>query len=121
MSAFSKGNKVSATGPIRNVSENFLFGAKKQKVEQPAPETTFTVPSVQYRKSDEVLADLAAQNGVTVDALKQANALVLGKLTPGTQLLIPGTTRSVEVPPFAVAPEKLTALEIAKKFGITKA
>jgi len=121
MSAFSKGNKVSATGPIRNVSENFLFGAKKQKVEQPAPETTFTVPSVQYRKSDEVLADLAAQNGVTVDALKQANALVLGKLTPGTQLLIPGTTRSVEVPLFAVAPEKLTALEIAKKFGITKA
>jgi LysM repeat protein len=121
MSAFSKGNKMSATGPSRNVSENFLFGGKKQGIEQPAQETTFTVPGVQYRKSDEVLADLASQNGVTVDALKQANSLVLGKLTPGTQLLIPGTTRSVEVPAFAVAPEKLTALDIAKKFGITKA
>jgi len=122
MSVVNRGNKQSATGPMRDVSQNFMFQAAKiSTIDVAVKETEYVVPEGRQRNSDEVLADIAAKNGVSVDALKAANSLVMGRAVAGSTLLIPGTTKSVEVPNFFEAPESLTALELATRKGITKA
>jgi len=122
MSVVNRGNKQSATGPMRDVSQNFLFQASKAKtIDVPVAEKEYVVPEGRQRTSDEVLADIAAKNGVSVADLKAANTLVMGKAVAGSTLIIPGTSKSVEVPNFFEEPETLTALELASRNGITKA
>ena len=120
MSVVNRSKKISATGPMRSVTENMLFAGKSPQMDVPVEATEYVVPEGRKRTSDEVLADIAAKNGVSVQDLKKANNLTMGKVIVGSQLLIPGTTKSVEVPPFFEAPEQLTLLEIATKYGLTR-
>ena len=118
MSVVKRSSKISATGPIRDVGENLLFSKKTKTEEVPLQPTEYVVPSEITRTSAQVLLDLAMSNGVSARELAAANSLTLGKVMVGQQLLIPGTTKSVEVPNFKIPAPKMTILEIAQKFGI---
>lgn len=120
MSLVKRSSKINATGPIRDVEGNSLFAGKRTTESVAIEEQEFTVPGETLRTSSEVLQQIAMANGVSAQDLAKANALTLGKLIVGQQLLIPGTTKSVEVPNFKLSAPKMTALEIATKYGITR-
>jgi len=121
MSVIKRSSKISATGPIRDVGENLLFSKKTKTEEVPVQPTEYVVPSEITRTSAQVLLDIAMSNGVSVQDLVAANSLTLGKVIVGQQLLIPGTTKSVEVPNFKIPAPKMTVIEIAQKFGVDTA
>lgn len=112
---------VGRSGVIKDVSVNMaLFGNQSSTKEVPAPEQTYKLPELPRKTSQDVLQEIADQNGTTVEDIKRVNNMSGAALAPGASLLIPGTTRSVKVPDYNLVQEGPSLFKIAKKFGITR-